>query len=110
MDNVPGIWEAVLLSAFAYRLWRLLAEDVILEHPRRWLVRLDRDWEEGLALPDGYRFGLAEFINCPWCLGFWLSVLVWLAWLVEPTGTLVVAVPFAISVAVGVIRINLDPA
>jgi hypothetical protein len=86
----------------------LLAEDVILDRPRRWLVRLDREWEEGLALPENYRSGLAEFITCAWCLGFWVSVGVWLAWIIEPHGTLVVAVPFAISAAVGLIRTRLD--
>lgn len=94
--NVPGWYALLLLALSAFRTWRLLAEDTILDRPRAALVR---------PLPKG-----EEFILCPWCAGFWVSLAWWAAWQAWPHGTLVVAVPFAISAVVGVVAANLDPA
>jgi hypothetical protein len=99
----------IILVAASFRAWRLLSEDIILERPRRWLVRLPRDWEEGQELPEAYRDELAEFISCPWCLGAWVSIVAWIAWQIEPHWTTVLAVPLAISAAVGITRGKLDP-
>jgi len=107
--SIPTPWAALLLVAASYRLWRLLAEDTILDRPRRWLVRLPRDWEEGMQLPIAYRMRLAEFINCPWCSGFWISIAVWLLWQAEEHWVTVLAVPLAVSAGVGITRGLLDP-
>ena len=97
------------LGALAvYRVWRLLAEDEILDVPRRRVLRYV-GWEEGDDLPDGYRVKWADFLTCPWCAGFWLCVLAWLFWLWFPSLSLVIATPFALSALVGLIRVNLDP-
>lgn len=66
---------AVLLALAAWRLWRLVALDFITEGLRERLV------------PEGTtRF---TFVNCPWCLGTWLTAGLWaLAWSQVP-----VAVP-----------------
>ena len=48
------------------------------------------------------------FLTCPWCLGFWVSVALWLAWLEWPRATLVAVTPFAISAVVGLVVKNLD--
>lgn len=106
--SVPSPWVALLLLAASYRLWRLLAEDDILDWPRRWVVRLPREWQEGQMLPEGYRIRAAAFITCPWCFGFWLAIAVWLLWQAEPHWTEVLAVPLALSAGVGLIRANLD--
>lgn len=106
--TVPSPWVALLLAAASYRLWRLVAEDSILDRPRRWIVRLPREWHEGQMLPEGYRLGLAAFLNCAWCSGFWLTVGVWLLWQADEHWTEVLAVPFALSAAVGIIRGTLD--
>lgn len=107
--TVPSPWVALLLVAGTYRLWRLLSEDTILDRPRRWLVRLPRDWSEGDPIPRSYRSGLAEFITCTWCLGFHISWIVWLIWEIEPHWTEILLIPFAISTAVGIVRVKLDP-
>lgn len=108
--NVPDWWVFLLLALGAYRIWRLLADDTILEKPRRWLVRLGPDWrDDGDKVPDNYREYLALFIMCPWCLGFWVSIAVWGAWQIWPHGTEVAMVPLAISTIVGVTRGKLDP-
>lgn len=49
----------VLMALFAYRVYRLVGLDTITQPLR------DR-WE-----PDGK---LGDFVTCPWCAGFWISV------------------------------------
>lgn len=75
MPDLIDPWWFALLSLAAYRVYRLLAEDTILDKPRRRLLRLgtwqDDDGEE--ALPDEYREEWAIFITCPYCAGFWIS-------------------------------------
>lgn len=107
--SVPSPWEALLIAFAAFRVWRLLAEDTILDKPRRWFLRLG-NWErDGDPVPDGYRAKWGELFQCPWCLGFWISLAWWGAWQVSEKWALVVATPFAISAGVGLIRTNLDP-
>lgn len=107
--NVPSPWVALILTAAAFRIWRVIAVDVILERPRRFIARLPYNWEEGQPIPDNYRNGFAEFLLCPWCLGFHVCLVLWLCWLIFPTETLFVSTPFALSAAVGIIRGKLDP-
>jgi hypothetical protein len=52
---------------------------------------------------------LAHLIHCPFCLGWWVSLAWYAAWLLAPRPTLYAAVPFAISMAVGILARNLDP-
>jgi hypothetical protein len=86
---IPAPWEFALLALAAWRLWLLIAEDTITEPARRRFVTGHR-WREDL-------------IECPYCLGAWISF-AWVAafWL-WPHGTLVAAVPLAVSAAVGVV-------
>lgn len=107
--DVPSWWPFLLLAFGTFRIWRLLADDKILEKPRRWLVRLGPDWrEEGDPVPENYREYLAVFLMCPWCLGFWLSLAIWGAWQVWPHITEVAMVPFALNAAMALVRGNLD--
>ena len=99
--NVPDWYEIILLSLAAWRVFQLIADDDILDRPRRYVTRLGSQWQkEGDATPSGYRFRLAEFITCPYCAGAWISLAWWGAWLIWPYGTVVAAVPFAISAGV----------
>lgn len=93
--TIPNWYGLLLLALAAFRLWRLLGEDTILDRPRAALVR---------RMPKG-----EEFITCAWCAGAWISIGWWLAWVAWPHWTLVVAVPFAISAIVGLVASNLDP-
>lgn len=114
---IPEPYVFVLLALIAFRLWRLIAEDDILEKPRRWLVRLPYEWEEGQKLPDEYKEKWALFITCPWCAGAWVSLLVYAIWVAtlgegpDSFEDLLVGagVWFAVSASVGLIRTNLDP-
>lgn len=114
---IPPAYEFLLLAAIAYRGWRLLAEDSLLDKPRMWLVGLPRDWEEGDSIPKGYRNELAKFVNCPWCLGAWVSLATYVGWMLTIGDTpdsvsavfIAVGIWFALSCAVGIIRAKLDP-
>lgn len=105
----PSPWVALVLAAASFRIWRLIAVDTILERPRRHIARLPQNWVEGQPIPKNYRGGLAEFLLCPWCCGFWISLAIWGAWEIEPHWIEILMMPFAISAAVGLIRTNLDP-
>lgn len=95
--SIPNWYEAALLALASWRIFQLLALDSILDQPRRYVTRLGKQWEkEGDALPREYREKWALFINCPYCLGFWITVLWWGAWQIWPHGTLVAAALFAI--------------
>ncbi len=97
MSNVPSAFETVILVAAVYRVFRLIAFDTITDGVRARLFKGDR-------LP-----GLQLFIECPWCAGFWLTLLVWGSWIVWPHATMVAAVPWAIALGVGLIPKSLDP-
>lgn len=85
--SVPGWWETILLALAAWRVFQLLSADDLLEAPRRYVTaRISQYWE--------------DFLTCPYCFGFYVALLWWGAWQVWPHGTLVVAVPFALSAGV----------
>ena len=52
---------------------------------------------------------LAHLVHCPFCIGFWISLAVYVCWQAWPHGTLVALAPFAISGVVGLVAKNLDP-
>src|SRR5262245_19874808 len=85
--SVPDWYALLLLGLGAYRVWRLLPEDTLLEALRSRLMR-----------EDGW---LEELVECPWCLGFWIAVCFWAGYQLWPHAMLVVSVPLALSVVVG---------
>lgn len=101
MSDIPNWYALALLALAAWRVFHLIAHDDILDRPRRYVTRLNKSWkQEGDATGEKYREGLASFIVCPFCLGFWVALAWWAAWLVFPTETLFVAVPFVLSAGV----------
>lgn len=92
---IPEPWEAVILALAAWRLWLLLAEDTILDVPREAaLRRLDRKGE--------------LFITCPRCAGFWIGLVLYVAWWLWGDSTLYVALPFAINAVVAFLAAGYD--
>jgi len=93
---IPHPWPALVITLGAYRLLRLLGWDTfpLAVRARAWVI--------------GDNKLLTEMFGCPFCLGFWVSLAVYLAWLWQPTGTLYAAAPFALSGAIGLISKNLD--
>lgn len=106
---IPDLYEFVILALASYRTWRLVAEDELLDWPRRRVLRLGQWREEGDVVPSDYREKLGSFIACPACLGFWISIVWYLAWVVFPYQTLIAGVVAAISSLVIFQRQKLDP-
>ena len=76
-------------------MWKLIGDDAVLDRPRDWaLARVSETWD--------------YFISCPWCAGAWITLAWWAAWLAWPHGAVVVAVPFALSAAVGYLGVGID--
>jgi hypothetical protein len=95
-EYVPDPWPFILLALAAFRVWKLIADDRILDRPRdRILARLAKSKKQGRGVY------WSDFLLCPHCAGFWLCVAWWGAWLAYPAETLVVAVPWALSAIVG---------
>ena len=100
--KIPDWYTLALLAFAAFRTFRLIAEDDILDRPRAWLLRY-RGWDGTGPPPKGYRAKWGEFVTCPWCAGFHLSVILWLLWLWQPTWTTGLCIPLALSALVGLI-------
>ncbi len=83
---IPSWLGMSLLALAAYRIWRLLAEDTILEPVRRRMIRGET---------------VSELVSCPWCLGSWVAIGWWICWYIWPHQTSIVAGPFAIAALVG---------
>lgn len=97
--NVPSWYELLLLALAAFRTWRLIARDTILDRPREWiLAQPARRWRDHLE----------TWLECMWCQGFWQSLAWWGAWQVWPRATLVAAAPWAISALLALAAKNLD--
>jgi hypothetical protein len=94
--SVPSWWQFALLVAAAWRVFQLIARDDILDRPRARALGYP-GWKEGDDLPESFRPKWSEFITCPYCAGFWIVVVWWIAWQITDHWTLVVAVPFALS-------------
>lgn len=120
---IPPPYAFILLALGAFRLTRLAGWDDLppIAAARAWLV--GEEWTAGRTpdlpgkTPDSeidevrpsYRRPLlAHFVACPWCIGAWISLGVYTAWLLAPHATLLVLVPFALSGVVGLIAKNLD--
>jgi hypothetical protein len=96
--RVPDWWGFVLLGLASFRIWRILAVDTILEGVRNRLFRWE-DYQGGA--PERYRYGLDEFVKCPWCFGWWVVLGWWGLWQVWEHAVYVMSVPLALSTVVG---------
>lgn len=119
---IPDWLPMLVMVLGVCRLVRVAGWD---EHP--WVERL-REWvvgteiqntgsanaHMGLAPMEGgsvvvyRRPTVAKFLGCPWCVGFWLSLAVYLAWRGWPTATVTVMAPLSFSELVGLVSKNLD--
>lgn len=73
----PTPWEFALLSLAAFRIWKLLKDDAILDGPRN--AVLDR-------LSNRSAERLVYFLSCPWCLGAWISLALYTGWVAVGPG------------------------
>ena len=117
----PEPWEFVLLALGTFRLTRLLGWDAFppIRKLRDRITGAEWHWnKEGLEQKRGEtatevagtwtfrRPVIAELVDCPFCLGLWLSGGVFLLWWAFGDPMLAAMTPFAISGVVGVIAKN----
>lgn len=134
--DVPTWWQFTILALAAYRLTRLVGWDDLppIYRARAWLIGehwvplepgddSPEDWfDRPPSLPgkqpgsevEGVRPAydrplLAHFVHCPFCVGFWIAVAVYLGWLGGGDTTLLAMTPFALAAVVGLVARNLDP-
>ncbi len=121
MTPLPSWLELTVLALAAYRLTRLAGwDDFPLAAGTRDFIT-GAHWEDAEPPPEGAgltrlvpsetvydRPMLAHFLSCPFCVGWWISLALYLCWLWLPTETLYAAVPFAISGVVGLVSKNWD--
>lgn len=111
---IPSPWVAVVLALGVYRICRLIGWD---DFPPVRKIRARLTGERTRVNPVESRDPivtydrptLEHFLTCPFCLGFWLSVVAYDLWWFEPTWTVRALAPWALSGAVGLIAKNLDP-
>ena len=53
------VWT-LLIGIASYRLWRLIAEDSVIEHYRDWVLARSPAWVDAM-------------VSCAWCLGSWVA-------------------------------------
>lgn len=111
---LPSPWVAVVLAFGVYRVFRLIGWDdmpwVVKARAKLTGEHVHYDTTVNRDNPI-YRYTrptIHHLINCPYCIGFWLSIVAYLAWRFEPTVTLYALAPFALSAAVGLIAKNWD--
>jgi len=107
----PEPWAFVLLALGAMRVTRLIGWDSITDPIRSRITGHHHGHHTNKGRRAGSRVDRPTwmlFLTCPWCLGFWVSVALWLAWLEWPRATLVAVTPFAISAVVGLVVKTLD--
>jgi Protein of unknown function (DUF1360) len=87
----------VLLTLATYRLSRIIIEDTIMERFRHFVWR---------HFP--YDKTIGYLITCYWCMGFWISSLFVVAYIIVPIPTIAVSSVLAISAAAGILAAWMD--
>lgn len=99
------LFDFVVLSLATYRLTRLFIDDDIMHWFRLyWFeIHLDEMMETYLEPRPG-REWLAKLFSCYWCLGFWMSILVFTGYCYNVYYATIICVPLALSAVVGWIK------
>lgn len=119
--EIPAPYTLVLLALGGFRLVRLIGWDTITEPARKWLTGYsddgapslgEVDYDPATGDPVGHskvRVYVSTLVRCPWCVGFWLSLALYGAWLLSPRWVGIAMIPLALSASFGLIAKNLDP-
>lgn len=120
---IPSPWVAVILTLAVFRCAREIGygDFPSVLRLRRWATgyevgrrgssnSLSGMTSETPELVETYkRPTLHALLACPYCIGFWTALVVYLAWVFEPRYTLYGAAPFALSAASAWCARWLDP-
>ena len=82
----------VVLALAAYRITRLLVEDVVFEPVREFI------WKRK---PVSTKFGYLW--TCYWCMGTWVSTFWFASWVIAPELVVVLSLILSISAIIGLI-------
>lgn len=111
--------QLLILSFGSYSITRLIVTDdfALFSVPRNWIKKHfpPEDWAMDTKPPDRVQYRrvsngvyvvtkghwLGELISCPWCAGFWVSLALWIFFLIWPTLIIGLLVPFALRAFVG---------
>lgn len=91
MGLVRLVIDIAVLILAVFRLSRIVIKDHIFDSLR------NRLWDR--FPPESTKLGY--LITCPWCIGFWLSLVVYICYTIVPLQTLWCCYVLAISAAVG---------
>jgi hypothetical protein len=111
---IPHWYVALVLSLGAFRITRLIGWDDFPPIARlRAKATGESRYTNSAVSRDAQiiryrRPTLEHFLHCPFCSGFWICVIVYLAWRFESFWTLTVLAPFALNAVVGITARNLD--
>lgn len=100
--TLPTAWVGVILALATYRILRLLMADTITDGFRRRLLNKDGDVSTPRA------DWLDDLWGCAYCLGAYVSLVVFAVYELWPHTLPILAVPFALSAAAAMIGKNLD--
>jgi hypothetical protein len=111
---LPSPFAFLVLALAAFRLTRLVGWDEFPPAVRARQALTGETVHHNVTDSQGpiYRWRrptLAKFLACPYCVGFWIGLAVYLLWVFLPTQTFYAALPLALSAAVGITARMLDP-
>lgn len=119
---IPSPWVALVIALGVYRVVRLVGWDDLqpVARIRAWAVGETITYNVAANRDNAiYRYKrptLNHFLNCPFCQGFWWSLVTYATWVAiggpgaidERSWMFYVVAPFALSGAVGLLAKNLD--
>lgn len=113
-------WSLLIVALGVYSITRLITIDSIADRPREWIFdrfppanrtmkkRPNPDRCTFIVTGDHYYVTeghwLGELLSCPWCSGFWVSLVVFGAFIAWPVATTFLLVPLALRVIPGMIE------
>lgn len=127
--TIPTWLEFTLLALAAFRLTRLVGYDDLTVPLRTRLLGVsdtehhelatdidaalnngDDPWDAWPSPPpiSRRRYYVSKLVHCPWCAGFWVSLVVWGVWLAWPVEVVWACVPLALSAVVGLVSKQWD--
>jgi hypothetical protein len=83
----------ILLALAAYRIGKLIIEDVIFEKIREKIFKK--------FPPESTKTGY--FFTCYWCTSLWVATLLTVGYILVPSIMLIICLPLALSAVVGIL-------
>lgn len=109
MTDTPNIYEAAILALAAGRISYSLVEDAIWESSRSWVWKksIIRDEQQVtiVARKEPWHF-LAQVLECFFCMSFWVSLGIFVAWLLIGPPLAWILAPFALWCVANIVAVK----